>query len=100
MKPTSNSNEAAHRSASFARRFPVIDCNYQASSYIDYSGGHCANVPTPSFRNISRDYFRDEARYAFFSEAAFFVLMTMTAGVAIASGAVAAIDFLRVLGYL
>jgi hypothetical protein len=100
MKPTPNSNEAACRGALFARRFPVIDCNYQASSYIDYGGEHCANVPTPSFRNISRDYFRNEARYAFLSEATFFVLMTTTAVIATASTAVAAIDFLRALGYL
>ena len=99
MKPTSNSNEAAHRGASFARRFPVVDCNYQ-TSYIDHSGGHCANVPAPSFRNISRDYFRNEARYIFLSEVAFFVLITTTAVLAVASSAVAAIDFLHALGYL
>jgi len=99
MKPTPNSNEAACRRASFARRFPIIDCNYHAS-YIDHSGGRCANVPAPSFRNISRDYFRNEARYAFVSEATFFVLMTTTAAIIIATSAVAAIDFLRALGYL
>jgi|SRR5437867_7656415 len=100
MKPTSNSNEASHRGDSFVRRFPIIDCNYQVSSYIDRSGGHCANFPTPSFRNISRDYFRNEARYTFASEAALFVLITMTAAMAVASGAVATIDFLHALGYL
>jgi hypothetical protein len=99
MKPTSHSNEAVQPGASFARRFPIIDCNYQ-TSYIDQSGGHCANFPAPSFRNISRDFFRNEARYAFLSEAAFFVLMTTTALIVIGSGAVAAIHFLRALGYL
>ena len=44
--------------------------------------------------------FANEARYTFASEAALFALITMTAAVAIASGAVAAIDFLRALGYL
>lgn len=99
MKPTSNSNEAVHRGASFARRFPVIDCNYQ-TSYIDHSGGHCANFPAPSFRNITRDFFRNEARYAFLSEATFFLLMLLTAVIVIAFSAVAAINFLRALGYL
>ena len=100
MKPSFSSNRSHNRSDRSARRFPITDCDYQAPSYIDRSGGHCANVPTPSFRNISRDYFRNEARYTFASEAALFALITMTAAVAIASGAVAAIDFLRALGYL
>jgi hypothetical protein len=100
MKPSSSSNRSGNGSDRSARRFPITDCDYQPPSYIDRSGGHCANVPTPSFRNISRDYFRNEARYTFASEAALFALITMTAAVAIASGAVAAIDFLRALGYL
>jgi hypothetical protein len=100
MKPSSSLNRSRDGSDRFARRFPIIDCDYQAPSYIDRSGGHCANFPDPSFRNISRDYFCNEARYTFASEAAFFALITMTATVAIASSAVAAIDFLRALGYL
>ncbi len=100
MKPSSSSNRLRNGSDRSGRRFPITDCDYQAPLYIDRSGGHCANVPAPSFRNISRDYFRNEARYTFASEAALFALITMTAAVAIASGAVAAIDFLRALGYL
>jgi hypothetical protein len=100
MKPSFSSNRPRNRSDRSARRFPITDCDYQAPSYIDRSGGHCANVPTPSFRNISRDYFRNEARYTFASEAALFGFITVTAALAIASGAVAAIDFLRTLGYL
>ena len=100
MKPSSTPNRSRNGSDRSARRFPITDCDYQAPSYIDRSGGHCANVPAPSFLNISRDYFRNEARYTFASEAALFVLITVTAALAIASGAVAAIDFLRALGYL
>src|SRR6202163_1297158 len=100
MKPSSTPNRSHDGSDGSARRFPITNCDYQAPPYIDRSGGRCANVPTPSFRNISRDYFRNEARYTFASEAALFALITMTAAVAIASGAVAAIDFLRTLGYL
>ena len=99
MKPTSHSNETPRGGDSFVRRFPIIECNYQ-TFYTDFSGGHCANVPSPSFRNISRDYFRNEARYTFVTEAALFVLITTMAAAAIASGAVAAIDFLHALGYL
>jgi len=100
MKPSFTLNRSRNGSDRSTRRFPITDCNYQAPSYIDHSGGHCANVPAPSFRNISRDYFRNEARYVFVSEATLFALITVTAAVAIASGAVAAIDFLRALGYL
>jgi hypothetical protein len=100
MKPSSTPNRSRNGSDRSARRFPITNCDYQAPSYIDRSGGHCANVPAPSFRNISRDYFRNEARYTFASEAALFVLITVTAALAIASSAVAAIDFLRTLGYL
>jgi len=100
MKPSFSSSRSRNRSDRSARRFPITDCDYQAPFYIDRSGGHCANVPTPSFRSISRDYFRNEARYTFASEAALFGLITVTAALAIASGAAAAIDFLRALGYL
>jgi hypothetical protein len=100
MKPRSSSDRSRNGSDRSARRFPITDCDYQAPSYIDRSGGHCANVPTPSFRNISRDYFRSEARYTYAGEAAFFALITVTAALAIASSAAAALGFLRALGYL
>ncbi|HCP91451.1 MAG TPA: hypothetical protein DIT76_05300 [Spartobacteria bacterium] len=100
MKPTATTDRPRKRGDRLARLSPIIDCNYQAPSYVDLSGGHCGNVPAPSFRNISRDYFRHEARCNFASEAALFVLIVATAALAIANGAVAAIDFLRALGYL
>jgi hypothetical protein len=99
MKPTAAADCPRKHGERLARPSSIIDCNYQAPSYVDLSGGHCGNVPDPSFRNISRDYFRREARYNFASEAALFVLIMATAGLAIANGAIAAIDFLRVLGY-
>ena len=101
MKPILTSVRSRRRSDCFVRCFAIADCNFQPPSSIDLDGGHCANVPSPSsFRNISRDYFRREARYIFASEATFFALIMIMASMAIASGAVAAIDFLRVLGYL
>jgi hypothetical protein len=78
--------------------FPLTDCCYQTPPYVDLGGGHCA--PRSSFRNISRDYFRDEAPYHFAAEAVLFAAMIVTAGSAVAIGTVAAIDFLRALGYL
>ena len=100
MKPTATADSRRERGERLARLSSIIDCYYQAPSYIDLGGGHCGNVPGPSFRNISRDYFRHEARYNFASEAALFVMIMATAALAIANGAIAAIDFLRVLGYL
>ena len=100
MKPTASSDRPRKRGDRLARLTSIIDCNYQAPSYVDLGGGHCGKVPGPSFRNISRDYFRHEARYIFASEAALFVLIMATAALAIAISAVAAIRFLHVLGYL
>ncbi|PYK39642.1 MAG: hypothetical protein DME49_03315 [Verrucomicrobia bacterium] len=99
MKPTAAADRPRKRGERLARLSSIIDCNYQAPSYVDLSGGHCDNVPGPSFRNISRDYFRHEARYNFASEAALFGLIMATAALAIATSAVAAIHFLHVLGY-
>src|SRR5207237_9511729 len=98
MKPSSSSNGSRNGSDRSARRFPITDCDYQAPPYIDRSGGRCANVPAPSFRSIRRDYFRNEARYTFASEAALLALITMTAAVAMASGAVPGVGLQRQLG--
>jgi hypothetical protein len=99
MKPTAAADRDRKGRRRLARSGPSIDCNYQAPSYVDRSGGHCGDFSVPSFRNISRDYFRDEARYNFVTEAALFVLIMATAALAIATSAVAAIHFLHVLGY-
>ena len=100
MKPTAAADRPRKHGERLARLCSIIECNYQAPPYVDLSGGYCGNLPDPSFRNISRDYFRYEARYNFASEAAVFVLIMATAALAIATSAVAAINFLRVLGYL
>ena len=98
MKPIPNFSDYRAGTARRSRRFPSIDCHYQTPPHVDLDGGHCA--PRSSFRNISRDYFRDEAPYHFAAEAALFAAMTVTAGIAVAIGTVAAIDFLRALGYI
>ena len=100
MKPASSLNRSRYQGDWPARSVPVIDCNYQAMSYFRFSEGHCANVPTPSFRNISRDYFRREARHTFVIEAILFAAVVATSTVALVIGTIAAIDFLRALGYI
>ncbi len=98
MKPIPSFSNQRAGIAWRSPRLPLIDCHYQTPPYVDLDGGHCA--PRSSFRNISRDYFRDEAPYNFAAEAALFAALIVTAGISIAIGTVAAIDFLRVLGYL
>jgi hypothetical protein len=98
MKSLPRFDAQSVRHARVSRAFPVIDCHFRLPPHVDFGGGHCA--PRSSFRNISRDYFRDEAPYNFAAEAALFAAIMLTAGLAIAIGTAAAIDFLRVLGYL
>jgi hypothetical protein len=98
MKPIPSFRNHCAGMARRLRRFPLIDCYYQTPPHVDLDGGHCA--PRSSFRNISRDYFRDEAPYHFAAEAALFAALIVTAGIAVAIGTVTAIDFLRALGYL
>jgi hypothetical protein len=96
MKPSSFSSQALRNGVRPAQRTPVIDCHFQASYFY---GGHCFGTPAPSFRNISRDYFQNEARYSFIGEAVVFIAIIGTAVLAIGISAVAAFDFMRVLGY-
>ena len=100
MKPASSLNRSRYQGDWPARSVPVIDWNYQATPYFRFSGGRCANVPAPSFRNISRDYFRREARHTFVIEAILFAAVVATSTVALVIGTIAAIDFLRALGYI
>jgi hypothetical protein len=99
MKPTPILNQARYRDCFFARRLPITDCNFQPPSLVDLGGGHCSRYPAPSFRSISRDYFRKEARHNFVIEAFLFAGTVFSSAVALVISALAAIDFLRALGY-
>jgi hypothetical protein len=77
MKPTPHGITRSNRTDADAfapRRFPVTDSAYQSVTLDGYRGG-CANSCEPSFRNISSDYFKAEARNNFLAEAAFFAAM-------------------------
>jgi hypothetical protein len=54
----------------------------------------------PSFLNISRDYFRNEARHDFASEAALFAMILITAAVPVVSGVYSVIELCRAFGAL
>jgi len=99
MKPTATLNKPRRRGYFFARRLPITDCNFQPPSLVDLGGGHCSRSPAPSFRSISRDYFRKEALHNFVIEAFLFAGTVFSSAVALVISAVAAIDFLRALGY-
>jgi len=79
-------------------RFPITDCNYHAVALGGYSG-RCAKV-APSFLNISRDYFKTEARHQFVEEAVYFAMMIVTTGVALGTSAYAIIQLCRAFGAL
>jgi hypothetical protein len=57
----------------------------------------CCIKPTKSLRDISRDYFENEADYDFLSNAAMFGTLIATAVVPIVGGAFAVLDLVRAL---
>ncbi len=99
MKSIVTLNERRYQGDFFARPFQITDFNFQASSHFDFPGGHCTKYPAPSFRNISHNYFHEEARQDFVIEAFLFAVVVLVSAVALAIGAVTLIHFLRALGY-
>lgn len=105
MKPTFTTTDDRKRDADetrFARtqlRLPKTDCNYHTSTLTDFNG-RCADscADKPSFRDISAGYFKREARQSFISEAAFFVMIIITAAVPLVSNAHALVNLLRSIG--
>jgi hypothetical protein len=85
MKPTMQTveNEGRHREA---RQLPLIDLQYHAGS-AGRSGGCCARLTSPSFRNISRAYFDTEANHYFIAEASVFAAIMLTSAVPLINGA-------------
>ena len=72
MKPTAVNTRRRGRDSNAV--FPAIDCNYQSFSLDRYYGGSAGERPA-SFLNISRDYFRHEARRNFLAEIALFLVL-------------------------
>jgi hypothetical protein len=78
----------------FETNFPITDHNYQSVALSGCSGSR-ARLAGPSFRNISRGYFDNEARHDFVTEALFFVAIVLTVMPALMSGAYALAHFIR-----
>lgn len=88
MKPTFQSN---------TRRGPTLpktDYSYQSTSMANL-GGRCFGSRRPSFRAISQDYFKNEARQSFASEAFFFSVIVLTAAVPLLNSAYALVHLVR-----
>lgn len=97
MKPgfaKSDCRRSGHSRNDKKPSFPIIDCDYQRTPFHRYFGGS-ARTPSSSFLNISREYFRYEARRNFLAEAAFFLAFTAILVLTFISGAIVIIHFLN-----
>jgi hypothetical protein len=75
-------------------RMPKIDCNYHVAS-MPSRGGRGNGSPHASIRAVSNDYFKNEARSMFATEAAVFGVIVMTAAVPLINTAMALVHLVR-----
>ena len=98
MKPNSEANDnrrSKHCCSPRTRnRLPVVNCHFQVFSLDRYYGGSTGGSQ-PSFLNISREYFRSEARRSFLVEVAFFLAIALILAATFLSDARAIIHFLH-----
>ena len=88
MKPLPQTETPNHRESVTARsgaRFPMTDCHYLAGRFGGNSGGG-KGKRHPSIRGISEEYFENEARNHFATEAAIFALIAVTSAVPVIEG--------------
>ena len=98
MKPIVEQNNLSRRGdRKNGARFPFVDSNYHAVALPNYRGG-CLRAKSLSFRTISGEYFRHEARNEFCLEALAFFAMVITAAIPMLNNMHALADFLRVIG--
>ncbi len=88
MKPTLQLNEGR------GYRMPKTDYSYHAGS-MSNRGGRSFGPRSASIRAVSNDYFKNEARCMFATEAAFFSVIVMTAAVPLISSAMALSHLVR-----
>ena len=79
--------------------FPLTDYHYQSVTLPNFRGG-CARPKLHSFRNISSEYFRTEARSEFRNEVIAFAAIVITAAIPMLSNVRALADFLHAIGTL
>ena len=88
MKPTTHFNERN------GLRMPKTDFGFQVGS-MPNRGGRGYGRRRASIRSISREYFKNEARSTFATEAAFFSVIVMTAAVPLIYTAMALVHLVR-----
>ena len=86
MKPTIHFNQRN------GLRMPKTDCNFQVGSMSNRGGN---NSRRASILAVSHDYFKNEARTTFATEAAFFSVIVMTAAVPLIYSAMAVVHLVR-----
>ena len=94
MKPTLQTENSNQRGSG---TFPQTDYSYHHCGTLSDFDSCCGKGPV-SFRAISGDYFKSEARRDFVSEAVFFSLIVLTAAIPIISSVHALADFVRAIG--
>src|SRR5437660_190050 len=97
MKPRPHSTGRNRWTGEISAQFPVVDSALQAI-IVDGYRENCANHCPSSFRNISKDYFRNEARHSFISEAALFAAMVVISSWPILLSVRAMTDLVRAYG--
>ena len=88
MKPTIQLNER------HGLRMPKTDSSYHVGSMPSRGGRHFGSRHA-SIRAVSNDYFKNEARSMFATEAAFFSVIVMTAAVPLIYTAMAMVHLVR-----
>jgi hypothetical protein len=101
MKPTPLTTCNASRRDSFdhtmrGRRSPITDYNYHSIS-LEHSSAKFVRPAARSFWNITGDYLKNEARHAFWGEAAVFAVLAVTALLPLISNAHALMEFVRAI---
>ena len=94
MKSTFTTKDNGERQPNSNRRYPVTDFNYHSVA-LDGCNGRAVRTVAPSFLNISRTYFKDEARQDFVGEAMFFVAIIATTALPMLNGVHAVLDLIR-----
>jgi hypothetical protein len=88
MKPTIQLNQRR------ALGMPKTDCNFQVGS-MPSRGGRGYGSRHASIRAVSDEYFKNEARSMFATEAAFFSVIVITAAVPLINTAMALVHLVR-----
>jgi hypothetical protein len=78
------------------RRWPMTDYNYHSDALEGFNT-NCARFPALSLWDISRNYFKNEARYNFLGEAALFAVVICTAFLPLINNAHRLVEFVRAI---